>query len=221
MRSFDEIFAISAGRHGGPEALEAQLSVPKSADELAAIPEDRWLSQIAKCIFQAGFNWKVIEDKWDRFEKAFAGFDVGRVALMDEAWFDRLITDKSIVRNGPKIRAVQEYAAFLLELRGEGGAGQVLGRWPSTDYVGLLDMLKTRGSRIGGNTGQYSLRFIGRDGFILSRDVTARLIAEGVVDKPPASKGAMRKVQVAFNTWMGQSGRGLTQISQVLARSTG
>lgn len=221
MRDFDDLFAISAARHGGPEALEAQLSVPKSADELAVIPEDRWLSQMAKCIFQAGFNWKVIEAKWDGFEAAFAGFDVGRVALMDEDWFDRLVTDRAIVRNGSKIRAVQENAALLLELRAESGAGKVIGGWPSTDYVGLLDMLKTRGSRVGGNTGQYAMRFIGRDSFILSRDVTARLIAEGVIDKPASSKGALRKVQDAFNIWMAQSGRGLTQISQVLARSTG
>ncbi len=63
------------------------------------------------------------------------------------------------------------------------------------------------------------MRFMVRDSFILSRDVVARLVAEGVVDKAPTSKGAMRAVQDAFDRWMDQSGRGLTQISRVLAMS--
>lgn len=219
MRSFDEIFDMSAARHGGAEALEAKLDKPKTAAELAAMPEDRWLAVLTKCIFQAGFNWKVIETKWDGFETAFDGFDPGRCAFMDDEKFDALLQDKQIVRNGAKIATVRDNAAFLHELRDQGGAGQVLGGWPSEDYVGLLDMLKTRGARLGGATGQYAMRFAGRDSFILSRDVTARLIAEGVIDKPAGSKTSMRAVQAAFNTWMRQSGRSLNEISRVLAMS--
>ncbi|MEM9715321.1 MAG: hypothetical protein AAF826_02270 [Pseudomonadota bacterium] len=60
---------------------------------------------------------------------------------------------------------------------------------------------------------------MGRDSFILSRDVIARLIAEGVIDKAPTSKKTMSAVQTAFNTWRDQSGRSLTEISRVLAMS--
>ncbi len=219
MRHFEEIYEISAQRHGGSEALESTLSKPKSTEELAQMPEDRWLSIITKSIFQAGFNWKVIEAKWDGFETAFDGFDVGRCAFMDDEKFDALLQDTSIVRNGTKIATVRDNAAFLLELREEGGAGAVLGGWPSTDFIGLLAMLGKRGSRLGGATAQYSMRFAGRDSFILSQDVTARLIAEGVIDKPATSKKALTAVQEAFNTWMDQSGRSLTEISRVLAMS--
>lgn len=219
MRTFDEIFDISAERKGGAPALEGMLQKPLTPQKLAGIPDDRWLATMTKCVFQAGFNWKVIDAKWDGFEAAFNGFDVGRCAFMDDGTFDSLIADKRIVRNGPKIATVRDNAAFLLELREDGGAGQVLGGWPSEDYVGLLEMLKSRGARLGGMTGQYAMRFSGRDAFILSRDVTARLIAEGVIDKPATSKGAMQAVQAAFNTWMDQSGRSLTEISRVLAMS--
>lgn len=219
MHHFDEIFSLAADRQGGEDALNAKLSKPKTASELAALPEDRWLATMTKCIFQSGFNWKVIEAKWDGFETAFAGFDVGRCAMMDDSTFDALLQDTRIVRNGTKIASVRDNAAFLLELRGEGGAGKVLGGWPSTDFIGLLDLLKTRASRLGGNTAQYAMRFAGRDSFILSRDVTARLVAEGVIDKPPSSKSAMKSVQDAFNTWMDQSGRSLTEVSRVLAMS--
>ncbi len=219
MHHFDEIYSIAAQRHGDPDALEQNLGKPKSLAELASMPDDRWLSIITKCIFQAGFNWKVIENKWDGFETAFDGFDVGRCAFMDDEKFDSLLQDTRIVRNGTKIATVRDNAAFLLELRADGGAGQVLGGWPSTDFVGLLAMLGERGSRLGGASAQYAMRFAGRDSFILSRDVTARLIAEGVVDKAPTSKKAMAAVQSAFNIWMEQSGRSLTEISRVLAMS--
>ncbi len=219
MLHFDELFDIAAGRHGGVDDLNDKLSRPTSAAELARIPEDRWLSTLTKCIFQAGFNWKVIENKWDGFETAFDGFDVGRCAFMDDEKFDALLQDTRIVRNGTKIAAVRDNAVFLMELRDKGGAGKVLGGWPSEDYIGLLALLKSRGSRLGGTTAQYAMRFSGRDSFILSRDVTARLIAEGVIDKPTTSKSAMKAVQGAFNTWMQQSGRSLTEISRVLAMS--
>ena len=219
MRHFDEIFEIAAGRKGGPEALDALLPTPASPQELANIPEDRWLAQLARSVFQAGFNWKVIDAKWDGFEEAFHGFDVGRCAFMDDEAFDALLSDTRIVRNGTKIASVRDNAAFLLELREEGGAGKVLGGWPSDDFIGLLDLLKTRGARLGGSTAQYALRFMERDSWIMSADVVARLVAEGVVDKTPTSKTALRQVQAAFNTWMDQSGRSLTQVSRVLAMS--
>ena len=219
MHHFDEIFGIAAGRHGGEAALNQKLDKPLSPDELAAIPDDRWLSTMTTSIFQSGFNWKVIENKWDGFEAAFDGFDPGRCAFIDDDRFDALLQDRRIVRNGAKVATVRDNAAFLLDLRAQGGAGTVLGGWPSEDYIGLLDLLKDRGARLGGATGQYAMRFCGRDSFILSRDVTARLIAEGVIDKPATSKSARRAVQAAFNTWMEQSGRSLTEISRVLAMS--
>lgn len=215
MRHFDDLYAIATERKGGTEALEDMIT-PTDAG-VTALPEDRWLSILTKCIFQAGFNWKVVENKWDGFEIAFHRFDIDRCAFLHDEDMDRLMSDKSIVRNGPKIRTVIENAHFLQGLRDQGGTGQVLGGWPSTDYIGLLEKIKKDGARLGGTTGQYAMRFSGRDAFILSRDVTARLIAEQVIDKPATSKGAMKAVQSAFNTWMDQSGRGLTEISRVLA----
>ncbi len=86
MRSFADIYAIAEERKGGAAALEALLPIPLPADELARIPDDRWLSMMAKCLFQAGFHWKVIEAKWPGFETAFEGFDPARLSFYgDEA----------------------------------------------------------------------------------------------------------------------------------------
>ena len=82
-----------------------------------------------------------------------------------------------------------------------------------------MQLMAARGARLGGNTGQYVLRFIGRDGFILSRDVVARLTAEGVIDGPATSKRAQAAIQAAFNAWAAESGRPLREISRTLAFS--
>lgn len=220
MRSFDAIYRLAADRKGGPDELEARLATPLSPAELAAIPGDRWLSCMAKCVFQAGFNWSVINAKWAGFETAFDGFDIARVAFYHDDDLDRLLADKGIVRNATKIRSVIANARFLQELAKEqGNAAAVLADWPNADFAGLLQMLAKRGSRLGAVTGQRMLRSMGRDSFILSPDVIARLIAEGVVAKAPGSRRDMRAVQDAFNIWSDQSGRGLTAISQVLAHS--
>ncbi|MCY0146275.1 DNA-3-methyladenine glycosylase I [Hoeflea sp. G2-23] len=220
MRAFDEIFEIAASRKGGAEALNAMLTPPKPAAELAAIPDDRWLATMTRCVFQAGFNWKVVENMWPGFEAAFNGFDIGHCAMLTDEDFERLVSDTRIIRNGAKIRSVQENAVFVQTLAAQAGsAGKAIADWPSTDFIGLLELLKKRGSRLGGTSGQYCLRFIGKDSFILSQSVVARLIAEGVVDRQPTSKKALADVQSAFNVWMQQSGRSLTDISRVLAMS--
>jgi 3-methyladenine DNA glycosylase Tag len=222
MRSFDEIFALAADRKGGADAVEARLDRPLSAETLGGTGDDRWLAAMAKCLFQAGFHWKVIEAKWDGFEAAFEGFAPARVALYGDAEMDRLLADKGVVRNGAKLAAVIANAVFLSDLaRDQGSAARFFASWPETDYVGLLDVMAKRGSRLGGVTGQRVLRMMGKPAFILSNDVTARLIAEGIVDKPPTSKRDLAAVQAAFNDWHAQSGRSLTEISQVLAMSIG
>ncbi len=222
MRTFEEILAVAAERKGGEVAVMADITSPLSADALAEIPDDRWLAQMARGIFSAGISWKVIEAKWTEIEEAFEGFDVGRTAMMSDDRFDEYLRDRRVVRSAPKIRAIQENAVFIQEVSAEVGSfGRKIGDWPSEDFSGLTQWLKKEGSRLGGATGSYMLRFLGKDSYILSRDVVARLIAEGVIDKPPTSQKAMRAVQDAFNMWSQQSGQPLTVISRVLAQSIG
>jgi len=219
-RPFDEIFALAAARKGGAAAFEATLPVPKPAAELAEVPDDRWLAGMTRAVFQAGFSWKVIETKWPGFEAAFWGFDPGRCALMSDDDFDALVQDTRIVRNGAKIRTVAENAAFLNQLsREHGSAARAFADWPTEDFAGLMTLLKKRAAHLGGTSGQYFLRTMGVDGFVLSRDVVRALIREGVVDKEPKSQRDLARVQEAFNQWHAESGRPLGAISRTLACS--
>ena len=153
MRDFDAIYKIAADRKGGPEAFEATLSSPKSPEELAAIPDDRWLSQMSKCIFQAGFNWKVVENKWPDIEEAFHGFDIGRAGFMTDEEIGAHLSNPKVIRHGKKIAAIRDNAQFLAELAKEKGtAARFFAAWPVEDYVGLLALLKKRANRLGGNS---------------------------------------------------------------------
>src|SRR5450432_1286633 len=98
MRTFQEIYADAAARKGGEAALEALIAEhrPKSRADLAATPDHRWLAQMSKCVFQAGFNWKIIEAKWAGFERAFHGFDPPINAAMSDDEFDAHLRDASI-----------------------------------------------------------------------------------------------------------------------------
>lgn len=220
MRSFDEIRTIAAARKGGAEALERLLLTPLPAGELAKVPGSVWLSSMARAIFQAGFNWSVIDAKWPGFEEAFDGFDPGRVAFYHDGDIDRLLADRRIVRNGAKITAVLENALFLQSLQAEtGDALAHLAHWPVEEHGGLLTLFASRGARLGGVTGQRVCRMVGRDGYLLSPSVLKRLAEEGIAGRAPTSKKAMAAVQDAFNIWRAESGRPLTQISQILAFS--
>ncbi len=221
MTPFREIHARAADRKGGAKALDALLPAPpKPAQEVAAIPSDRWLSEMTKAVFRAGFVWKVVEAKWPDFEEVFHGFDPHRVAMMSDEDLERCVSDKRLIRHGKKLAATRHNATFVVDLaREHGSAGRFFADWPDDDFVGLLDVLKKRAQRLGGNTAQYFLRFMGVDGFVLSNDVVKALMGAGVVDKPPSSKRDLAAVQAAFNTWAAESGLPMSAISRTLAMS--
>ncbi|MGH7023147.1 MAG: DNA-3-methyladenine glycosylase I [Caulobacteraceae bacterium] len=224
MKSFHEIFAEAAARKGGPAALEALIAEhrARSPAELAAIPDDRWLAQMSKCVFQAGFSWKVIETKWPGFEAAFTGFDPKINAVMSDEAFDAHLKNAAIVRNARKILSVRDNAIFLADLaREHGSAAAFFAAWPDEDFAGLLEVMKKRAARLSGETAMRFFRFMGKASFITTRDVTAALISAGAIDRPPSSRRDLEAVQAAFNAWARESGRDLTAISRTLALSTG
>ncbi|MHA1535967.1 MAG: DNA-3-methyladenine glycosylase I [Alphaproteobacteria bacterium] len=222
MQAFDRIFDQAAALKGGAAALEALLPETGTAAALKALPDDRYLAEMTKCVFQAGFAWKVIEAKWAGFENAFLGFAPGRITALSDEDLDAFLQNRAIVRNGQKIKATRDNAAFVNSLAAEhGSAGAFFAGWPQGDFTGLWAVLKARGARLGGMSGQMFLRRVGVDTPILSRDVLAALVREGVVDKAATSKRDLAKTQAAFDAWRGQSRRPLAQISRILAASVG
>src|SRR5262249_22648976 len=201
----------------------ALLPKVKSAAALARIKDDRLLSDMTKRIFSAGFAWSVIEKKWPGFEAAFLGFEPKRLLAQPDEFGARLPRAPRIVENAKKIMGWRANAKFFSDLGGKhGGFGKFLAQWPPADQVGLLDVLAKRGARLGGRTGQFFLRFIGKDCFVLSMDVVACLRASGLdIAENPSSKKDLRKIQEQFNVWAEETGLPLTHLSRICAMSIG
>lgn len=222
METFEDLYARAVVRHGGEEAVEASLPKPKSTRQLSSLGDDRYLAEMARCIFRAGFVWRVVEAKWPGFEEAFGGFDPERLAHSTDADIDALSSDARIIRNATKIESVRSNASFVLDVAQEHGSfGKFVSRWPEEDIVSLWQHLKKSGSRLGGDTGPMFLRGVGKDTFMLSRDVVGSLVEQGVVTKKPTSKKDLAAVQDAFNRWREESGRPLCQLSRIVALGHG
>jgi 3-methyladenine DNA glycosylase Tag len=220
---FRTIRARAEKRKGGPKGLEKLLPRKPDIKAVAKLADDRILAEMTQRVFSAGFAWSVIENKWPGFEKAFLGFKPAKLVFQpDDFWHD-LLSDTGIVRNGAKIQSVRENAAFVQDISKEHGSfGKFLAQWPSSDQVGLLDLLARRGSRLGGNSGQMFLRFVGWDGFVTSQDVVACLRDAGLdIAEEVKSKGDLAKVQAQFNAWASETGLPYVHLSRICAMSIG
>lgn len=223
MIAFQEIRARAAARKGGDPALAALIGDAPDVSALADVPDSRFLSEMTKGVFRAGFVWRVIENKWPGFEAAFLAFEPGPLLFQPDEFWEELARDARIVRNPQKIASVRKNARFVGDIAVEhGGFGAFLAGWPPSDQVGLLALLSKRGSRLGGATGQYFLRFVGWDAFVLSRDVVAALRSAGLeIADTPSSKRDRTAIQAAFDTWRDETGLSNRQISRALALSVG
>ncbi|MDW6023731.1 DNA-3-methyladenine glycosylase I [Mesorhizobium sp. BAC0120] len=223
MPRFAEIRARAAKRKGGEAILESLLGAVPDNQALAKVTDDRILSTMAERIFAAGFVWRVIEQKWPGFEAAFQGFEPKTLLFQPDEFWEGLTRDDRIVRNPQKIRSVRDNAAFVDRVSEEHGSfGKFLAAWPADDQVGLTAWLAKHGSRLGGNTGQYLLRWLGWDTFILSSDMVLALRDAGLeIGENPSSKKDLAAIQAQINNWAQESGLPRAHISRILAFSIG
>ena len=216
--SFSRIYNQAAARKGGEVELRAILPRVAAPGELEAMADDRYLSEVTRCVFKAGFVWRVIENKWPGFEDAFKGFVPLYWQQVPPEVLEDLAQDERIVRNMQKIRTVPDNARMIVDTAREHGSfGKFLANWPRSDQAGLLIWLKRNGARLGGNSAQYFLRRVGWDGFILSRDVIAALHREELMDASPTSKKGLIQAQEAFNSWHDESGLPYSHLSRILS----
>ncbi|MDG4886068.1 DNA-3-methyladenine glycosylase I [Mesorhizobium sp. WSM4887] len=223
MADFQQIRARAAKRKGGEEALASLLGPMPDNTAVAKVHDDRILSTMAERIFAAGFVWRVIEQKWPGFEEAFLGFEPKRLLFQPDDFWHELASDKRIVRNPQKIKSVRDNAAFVDRVSKEhGGFGKFLADWPADDQVGLTAYLGKHGSRLGGNTGQYFLRWLEWDTFIVSADMAAALRDAGLdIAESPTSKRDLDKIQAQINRWSAETELPRRHISRILAMSIG
>ena len=219
---FARIYQRACERKGGKAALEALLGDSANSEDIAAIPDNLLLGELTKKVFQSGFVWRVVRQKWPGFCEVFFDFNIEKMLLMSDEMLEAKARDERIIRNAGKVFTIRHNALMIDDIaRKHGSFGRFLADWPSSDIIGLWAYLKQHGARLGGNTGPYALRAIGKDTFILSTDVEAYLRATNVFDGGITSKRSLGQIQQQFNLWQQQSGRSLAHISQIIALSVG
>jgi len=222
MEKFEYIYERAAARKGGPKALEKLLPTVLKPSQIAKIEDKDILSAMAMKIFQSGFVWRVVENKWPGFEEVLWGFEPQKLALASDEQIEKMAQDKRIIRNFTKVKAVRQNAYYLKTVaKKHGSFAKYIADWPVTEITQLWLELKKNGSRLGGNTGPYFLRTIGKDTFLATRDVTAYLIGQGIIDKQPTSQRDLKATQEAFNHWHDESGRSMADISRIISCSIG
>ncbi len=222
IEKFENIYQRAADRKGGADKLELLLTKPLSKQELASVPEDRWLSAFSMKVFQSGISWKVVRNKWPNFEELFFGFKVDPLLMLSDEIWEQKAQDPKIIRHLTKVMSIPQNARMIYEARIEHGSfSEMVANWPLEDITGLWEYMKKHGNRLGGNTGPYTLRQMGADTFIFSNDVDAYLRNTGIIDSAKTTKRAMAAANKAFSQWREESGRSLNEISQTIAYSTG
>jgi DNA-3-methyladenine glycosylase I len=124
---------------------------------------------------QAGLSWATILNKRDGYRRAFADFDVEKVARFTEKRIEKILTDAAIVRNRLKVKAAVTNAQAFLAVQGEFGSFSdyiwrfvdgrtVKNRWTehrqvpanSPESDALSKDLKRRGFKFVGSTIMYA-----------------------------------------------------------------
>jgi DNA-3-methyladenine glycosylase I len=124
---------------------------------------------------QAGLNWELVLKKRDGYRKAFANYDLRKIATFDRAKVERLARDPGIVRNRLKIKSVIANARAALRVQEEHGSLARLfwdlaggktkhNRWTkrsdipavTPDSVRISKELVRRGFQFFGPTGAYA-----------------------------------------------------------------
>ena len=109
--------------------------------------DDSYFENMSRVIFQAGLNWQVIDKKWPTTKKAFAGFNIEKVAQYTNADVERLLKDEGIVRNRGKIAAIIQNAVQFNEIKKQCGSFK--------KYIDSLDKAKNYSGVVKGLTDRF------------------------------------------------------------------
>ncbi len=233
MESFVAIFERAIERKGSRQKVNALLPDIKTPAQLAALPDSEYLAAMSKKVFQSGFVWRVVENKWPGFEEVLWGFEPAKLSLASDEQIEQMAQDRRIIRNLTKVKSVRENAFFIRRIAAlnstfkssksakSQGFGQFIADWPIENITGLWLKLKKEGCRLGGNTGPYFLRAVGKDTFLMTRDVVAYLKGQNVITRQPSSQRDLKAVQQVFNDWQQESGQSMAVISRVISLSIG
>ena len=84
--------------------------------------DDKLFELMSLQIFQAGLSWKMILARWEAFHKAFKGWRIDTVASFGPREIQKLVEDKTIIRNKLKIEACIHNAKVIQNIQKQHGS---------------------------------------------------------------------------------------------------
>ena len=217
--SYTNLYDVACLRKGESDVVESLLPTVATKAQLSGLGSDRYLAEFTRKVFQSGFVWRIVNNKWPHFEEVFWGFDIERLLMMPDDMLERKASDPGIIRNFSKVKTVLDNALMIsdTERREDKSFGEFIASWPDGDVIGLWLFLKKHGSRLGGNTGPYALRTLGVDTFLMTADVEFFLRENAIVDSGIHSLRALKATQTYFNDLREESGRSLSELSRLVS----
>ncbi len=82
LERFSSIYERASERKGGVKGLEALLPGCLSAADIRQYDDAELLSLMSRRVFQCGFVWRVVDNKWPEYEKAFFNFAPHKVLML-------------------------------------------------------------------------------------------------------------------------------------------
>ncbi|MGM0546007.1 MAG: DNA-3-methyladenine glycosylase I [Bacteroidota bacterium] len=133
---------------------------------------------------QAGLSWSTILKKREGYRKAFANFEVKKVADFDEQKVQQLLSNPDIIRNENKIRSTINNARRFIEIQHEFGSfcdyiwnfvddNPIQNRWERMEQVPATT---DRSDKLSKDLKKRGLKFIG------STTIYAHMQATGLVN---------------------------------------
>lgn len=123
--------------------------------------DDEYLERMTKSVFAAGLDWKMIENKWPNFQKAFEGFSAQKVAKFSGKRVRALMEDAGIIRNEKKIVATIHNAEQLTKVTKQFGSFKKYLDSFGKDEESLQDDLQERFEHIGPSSSRTFLWSVG------------------------------------------------------------
>lgn len=113
--------------------------------------DDELFGRLILEINQAGLSWTTILKKQENFRRAYAEFNIERIANFDEKDRERLLNDAGIIRNKLKVNAAIHNAQVVLRLQKEFGS---FGAWiqaqQGLDLAAWVKLFKQHFKFVGG-----------------------------------------------------------------------
>ena len=84
--------------------------------------DNDYFERMSRVIFMSGLNWQVLDKKWPGIKKAFANFEIDKVAKFQESKIQELMGNPNMIRNLRKLKAIVANARQMQILAKEFGS---------------------------------------------------------------------------------------------------